>query len=206
MKLNIAETFISIQGEGHLTGKRMFFIRFGGCTVRECALHPVNLGLCDENWRTMKDMDIDQLVSLAKFHVGKNGWVCITGGEPTDQPDGLSALCDALAEKEVFINLQTSGTKPVGCYYDWLTVSPKGLSSLKQKMGSELKLVYMNQEEWVLRDYFESTNFELYQLQPLWDGDKCTNMEETIDIVHRMNQRGIPYDISLQTHKLMGVK
>ena len=50
MKLALAETFCSIQGEGHLTGKRMFFIRFAGCAVKECPLHPSQGNLCDTDW------------------------------------------------------------------------------------------------------------------------------------------------------------
>lgn len=211
MKLNLAETFTSVQGEGCLTGKRMFFIRFGGCSVSICPLHPSHGGLCDENWRSrsvIKDPEgFDHLVYSAADQIECGGWVCITGGEPTDQPDALAYLTSELQRRGLRVNIQTSGTRLVQSAWDWLTVSPKCRpDALAQTHGNELKLVYMGQSMDELAEYQEATRFWHYQLQPLWNGDSCTNMKETVAAIHEAAECGMQWDLSLQAHKFMGVK
>lgn len=213
MKLNLAETFTSIQGEGILTGTRMYFIRFGGCSVRTCPLHPSNDGVCDENWRTKFTLDatgIREMADDALDDVGDGGWVCVTGGEPAEQPEALELLINHLHDRDLAINLQTSGAllipeEPLRC--DWLTVSPKtSVDALRVRSGEELKLVYMGQSMYELAAFYRETNFIHYQLQPLWCGDECTNMKETIAAINRASDEGMNWDLSLQSHKFMGVK
>lgn len=81
MNINIAETFYSIQGEGPLTGIPMYFIRFGGCTVSDCFLHPVNTNLCDTNWKKHMGINVDDVVAHSVQSIDWE-WCCITGGEP----------------------------------------------------------------------------------------------------------------------------
>ena len=84
--MKIAEVFTSIQGEGHLTGKVMHFIRTAGCDV-DCPIRKE----CDEQealkFTTGEEVSASDLVINALDAVGKGGWVCLTGGEPTSQPD-----------------------------------------------------------------------------------------------------------------------
>ena len=82
--MKIAETFTSIQGEGHLTGKLMRFIRLAGCNVRTCPMHPINkpAAPCDTDWSMSSIGDPERMAAEALDEVGPNGWVCITGGEP----------------------------------------------------------------------------------------------------------------------------
>ena len=205
MKLKIAETFMSIQGEGALTGVPMFFIRFGGCSVAECPLHPSHGGLCDENWRAksvLSKTECLNLVAEALQNVGVDGWVCITGGEPTDQPEALKYISESIQEHGMNVNIQTSGVREVSAAWDWLTVSPK-TKKLAQTYGSELKLVYTGQE---FRDYKKYTDFISYQLQPLWNGNTCTNMEQTVAAIQKASAEGDQWRLSLQNHKFMGVR
>ena len=84
--MKISETFHSIQGEGHLTGKPMFFIRAQGCSVK-CPIREV----CDQPeslaFRGGAEIAPATLADMALAAVGSRGWVSITGGEPLDQPD-----------------------------------------------------------------------------------------------------------------------
>ena len=84
--MNISELFHSIQGEGHLTGKPMFFIRAQGCSVkcpiREVCDQPESLG-----FKGGTAYAPAELAALALAAVGPRGWVSITGGEPLEQPD-----------------------------------------------------------------------------------------------------------------------
>ena len=213
MKLKLAETFTSIQGEGHLTGKRMFFIRFGGCSVSQCPLHPAQSGFCDENWRSRStiadEIGFNLLCDEAIDEVGVGGWVCITGGEPTDQQEALSYLAADIRRRGMKLNIQSSGIRPVLAQWDWLTISPKvPVDDLKQLYGNELKLVYMDQDEDELRDYYLRTKFWNYQLQPLWEKQKCLNMGETLRAIHATHAG--PYrmrwELSMQSHKFMNVR
>lgn len=140
-KFKLAEVFTSIQGEGHLSGKLMTFVRFAGCNVRSCKLHPINGGLCDTDWSFKEMGDASALASHARAEVGPNGWVCITGGEPLEQPKALEALIAELKRAGLLVNIQTSGTIWVTCPWDWLTVSPKcSAEDLIQTFGQELKV------------------------------------------------------------------
>lgn len=207
MKLKLAETFTSIQGEGHLTGKRTFFIRLAGCTVTSCQLHPSNENLCDTDWGYKQSVDdVELLANSALSIVGFGGWVCITGGEPTDQPEALNELAVAIRARGMQVNIQTSGVRIIPCPWDWLTVSPKGTrQQIAQGFGQELKLVYRGQPLSELREWYESTKFWNYYLMPLWVGDSC-NMLETIEAVHAAGQSGMPWELTTQIHKWAGIR
>lgn len=207
MKLKLAETFTSIQGEGHLSGKRMFFIRFAGCSVTSCALHPANENLCDTDWRSrfIAD-DLEVLATQALMEVGRSGWVSITGGEPSDQFEAMNELAGEIRRLGMQLNIQTSGVRIIPCPWDWLTVSPKGMrKQIAQNFGQELKIIYRGQSLNELRDWYESTKFWNYYLQPCWIGDGC-NMTETVEAIHAAAREGLPYELSAQVHKWAGIR
>ena len=210
MKLALAETFCSIQGEGHLTGKRMYFIRFAGCAVKECALHPARHGWCDTDWSVSKVLKgkeaLDDLAKEAVDTVGASGWVCITGGEPCDQPEALSFLVASIRRLNGKVNIQTSGTRRVNAQWDWLTVSPKvSAGELKQAYGHELKLVITGQTDDEVRAYYDQTRFWNYYLQPLWSEGKC-NSSSVLGLIEKFNDSGQPWELSPQVHKYLGVQ
>lgn len=210
MKLKIAERFTSIQGEGHLTGKRMFFIRFAGCAVSSCPLHPINSNLCDTDWRVRGVVDgeaqISALADEALTQVGVGGWVSITGGEPTDQFEALNFLAGEVRRRQMQLNIQTAGGAIIPCPWDWLTVSPKmPRSQLRQDFGQELKLVYAEQSLDELRAYYDTTKFWNYYLMPRWSGGWC-NMAETVDAVHAAYEVGMRWELTTQTHKWAAVR
>jgi len=211
MSLKIAETFTSIQGEGHLTGKLMRFIRLAGCGVFACPLHPGNTGVnrvgtCDTNWKFKAWGDSASLAREALDEVGQRGWACITGGEPLEQPEPLALLIADLSRAGLLVNIQTSGTKWVTCPWDWLTVSPKcSAAELVQTFGQELKLVYTGQPDDEIAAFYARTKFWNYYLMPLWR-DGTHNVAETIEAVKRMNRHGQPWELTTQSHKWWGVR
>lgn len=104
VKFPIAEIFTSIQGEGVYCGTPMTFIRFVGCSVSKKVCH-----FCDTDydrtyeWRGGGHFTITELRErITTDHI------CITGGEPFDQPD-LWKLIHGLAGRR--IHIETSGTK-----------------------------------------------------------------------------------------------
>ena len=201
--LKIAETFTSIQGEGHLTGKRMRFIRFAGCLVKQCPLHPSRSNLCDTDWSMREQSDPVILADDALNEVGSGGWVSITGGEPMDQPAGLERLIFELKRRSLLVNIQTSGTIWVTCPWDWLTVSPKG--ELVQTFGQEMKVVYTGQPDDELMELYRNSKFWNYYVMPLWAEDG-PNTADTIDAVHALNKRGQPWELTTQAHKYWSVR
>lgn len=207
MKLMLAEKFTSIQGEGHLTGKRTFFIRFAGCAVTSCSLHPSNDDLCDTDWSPkLVVTDISVLADDALRNIGVGGWVSLTGGEPSDQFEAMNSLAGEIRRRGLQLNIQTSGVRIIPCPWDWLTVSPKGtLKQIRQNFGQELKIVYRSQTIDELREWYEGTKFWNYYLMPLWSGDRC-NMAETIEAVHAAGRAGLPFELTTQVHKWAGIR
>jgi organic radical activating enzyme len=204
--MKIAETFTSIQGEGHLSGKLMRFIRFAGCAVTQCPLHPTQSNLCDTDWRYREVADPERLANEAADEVGARGWVCITGGEPLDQPEALARLIAELGRRGLLVNIQTSGTRWVTNPWDWLTVSPKCKpDELVQTFGQELKVVYTGQSDDELRAFYTGSRFWNYYLMPLWAGGSH-NVAQTIEAVKRLNRAGQPWELTTQAHKWWGVR
>ena len=130
--LPVAETFVSIQGEGPCAGQRMYFLRLAGCNVGKYE-HPDDahsictsaLGkefLCDTNYRKTKDMTLEEIIKEAK--AAQVNTILFTGGEPVLHQEKLGLLFQLL-KGELRLHLETSGTLPIGLFYDLVTCSPK---------------------------------------------------------------------------------
>lgn len=118
--LSVSETFVSLQGEGKLTGVKSWFLRTSGCNLR-CAW-------CDTpyaSWnpegtrRTLAD-----LITEAK-HSGARHAV-LTGGEPMLFA-ALIPLTHALRDAGIHVTIETAGTlapSPLP-HADLWSISPK---------------------------------------------------------------------------------
>lgn len=118
-QLPISETFVSIQGEGKLTGVPSWFCRLSGCNLR-CTW-------CDTpyaSWEPEKTLrSIDELVDEAKDSGVKHA--VLTGGEPM-MFEGLVALSRKLSEAEMHITVETAGTLVLpGLSCHLMSISPK---------------------------------------------------------------------------------
>ncbi len=115
----VSETFVSLQGEGMLTGVPSWFCRLSGCNLR-CRW-------CDTpyaSWnpegekRTVGSLVEECLASGVRHAV-------LTGGEPMIFPQ-LAPLTQALAERGVHITIETAGTVDRGdIAFDLMSLSPK---------------------------------------------------------------------------------
>lgn len=116
--MRINEMFESIQGEGTWIGRPVMFIRLQGCSL--------HCDFCDSKitWNEAgENIDIHELADKVR----QNGWVVITGGEPTEQPFELRKLIGLLHEKGCTVAIESNGTYE---WYDqleadWVVVSPK---------------------------------------------------------------------------------
>lgn len=117
-RLLVSETFLSVQGEGKLTGVPSFFIRLSGCNLR-CTW-------CDTpyaSWNPTGELrTIDELVEAARSSGARH--VVLTGGEPMIFA-GATDLTRKLKLANLHITIETAGTvdREVAC--DLLSLSPK---------------------------------------------------------------------------------
>jgi 7-carboxy-7-deazaguanine synthase len=120
--MHIAETFLSLQGEGSLVGVPSFFIRTTGCNLR-CRW-------CDTpytSWRPEGERrDVDALVAEAA--ASGAGHVVVTGGEPLLQRE-IGSLTSGLRSAGLHITVETAGTVAPEFTCDLLSVSPKTANS-----------------------------------------------------------------------------
>jgi len=191
------EHFYTIQGEGFHQGKAAYFIRLGGCDVG-CVWCDVK-----ESWDASKHtlFSVDEIV---KFVTDANANLAvITGGEPLMYD--LSELTKALHQKNIEVNIETSGAYPLSGDIDWICVSPKKFKAPLDDILSkahELKVVVFNNSDfdWAEKNSLKvSNNCQLY-LQPEWDKSSQI-LSDIIEFV-KQNPR---WKISLQTHKYMNI-
>lgn len=186
--------YLSFQGTGHLLGTRQWFVRFAGCSVR-CPIRKD----CDEpNSLTRKHATLrspDELVQGALD--SGTGWMHVTGGEPTDQPEGLQHLVMLARERGLKVHIQSSGVRHVPCQWDWLTISPK-VFPLEHTFGQEC--IVVDDGSWDverLSQLRDSTKFWCYYLVAL-------SGRNPVPTVLLAAQSG--WDLSMQAHKNWGVR
>lgn len=202
--VRVSELFLSVQGEGRLTGRPMFFIRAQGCAVR-CPIR----NDCDQPeslvFRGGETLSPSALAARARAAVGRGGWVCLTGGEPTEQAD-FGDVVRACRQAGLHVNLQTSGLRGVDVQVDWLTVSPKAAAAaLAVRTADEVKVIFTGQSIDELRDYAHHVTARDYFLQPCWREDGA-NTRETLDMVMAAARAGLRYEFSAQWHKYLGAR
>lgn len=104
MRLWIAETFLSIQGEGKLAGVPSFFIRTSGCNLR--------CHFCDTpftSWQAEGEhVELERLLAKLDEHPHVRH-VVVTGGEPLIARN-IEALVEALDARGLHVTLETAGT------------------------------------------------------------------------------------------------
>ena len=116
--VRIAEIYLSIQGEGLLTGAESVFVRASGCNLR--------CWYCDTPYASWTpegdDLSIGEI--LDRVEQFECGHVVLTGGEPMLFAE-LIPLADELRRRDMHITIETAGTLdlPVAC--DLMSISPK---------------------------------------------------------------------------------
>ena len=192
MKVN--ETFLSLQGEGYFTGTAAFFLRLSGCNLR-CPF-------CDTQHQSYTEMSEDEIVAEASRHKPRH--IVITGGEPALQL--TESLVDKLHAAGFFIQVETNGTLPLPEGIDWVTCSPKG--DFPQFPVDELKVLFMGDvtdPEAIISPLLgKESGVKLY-LQPLDTGNEKQNRAILRSCINYVLQHPW-WTLSLQTHKIIGIK
>jgi len=191
--------FWTIQGEGHLRGFQMAFLRLAGCSV--------GCPGCDTDYRVARRADVATIVRQVEEVTpssSRDKWVWITGGEPTDHD--LRPLLSALKSEGFSTALATSGVRRFIPPVDWLSVSPHDYET-QQLYGSEVKLVVglngLDPVAWQAKFPDDRTDFMYRYVQPAW----IHGMEDAVGIEECLSfLRTRPnWAMSRQDHKLWGV-
>jgi len=206
----VKEAFKTVQGEGVNAGRVAVFCRFAGCNLwsgREEDRAEAACNFCDTEFVGAdgdgggKFAGADELADYLAAIWGaddEDRFIVLTGGEPMLQID--VALVDALHGEGFEIAVETNGTLPVLPGIDWICVSPKGGALMVQTSGNELKLVYP--QPGVDPATFERLDFRHFLLQPMDGPEIVRNTRAAVDycLAHPR------WRLSLQTHKMIGVK
>jgi 7-carboxy-7-deazaguanine synthase len=141
----VVEKFISINGEGRLSGQLAVFIRFAGCNL-DCSF-------CDTRWANEKDVDYElmtkeDIYKYIKFTKVKN--ITLTGGEPLLQ-ERIMELLEYLSKDEyLLVEIETNGS-----------IDLKKFSRIEKnrpKFTMDYKLMSSNMEDKMVIDNFKYLN------------------------------------------------
>jgi 7-carboxy-7-deazaguanine synthase len=204
----VKEIFYTLQGEGANAGRAAVFCRFAGCNLwsgREQDRAAADCQFCDTDFVGTdgegggKFATADELAGACAKIAGNAGatFIVLTGGEPMLQVD--AALIDALHVRGFTIAVETNGTLPVPRAIDWICVSPKAGTDLKQRSGDELKLVYPQPD--LDPATVAALAFTHRYLQPMDGPDAKANTDQAI--AYCKAHPG--WRLSVQTHKLLGI-
>ncbi len=204
----VKEMFATLQGEGAQSGRASVFCRFAGCNLwsgREADRATAQCRFCDTDFIGVDGVGGARFADAAAladaiaalWPGGPGGYVVFTGGEPLLQLD--AALLDAIHARGLEAAVETNGTLPVPAGVDWICVSPKAGTTLVQRSGSELKLVFP--QPTLMPDQFDGLAFGRYYLQPMDGPDRLANTAAAVAycLAHPR------WRLSLQTHKMIGI-
>ena len=201
-RYTIKTIFYSLQGEGVHAGRPAVFCRFSGCNLwngREEDREAAVCKFCDTDFIGGQKYDLNALVDAIRAmwpEAKGRPYVICTGGEPSLQLD--SDLIDALHAAGFEVGLETNGTLPAPEGLDWICVSPKADTELKQLHGNELKVVYPQDEH--TPDKFEGLAFDHFLIQPR---DGFLNSAKCAVEYCLANPQ---WSLSLQTHKTLEIE
>jgi 7-carboxy-7-deazaguanine synthase (Cx14CxxC type) len=209
MTYAVKEAFLTLQGEGVLSGSRAVFLRFAGCNLwsgREQDRASAQCNFCDTDFvgadgegggKFAAPETLADHVESLWGEGSQDRLVVITGGEPMLQLD--VPLIDALHERGFRVAVESNGTLLATKGIDWLCVSPKGSTEVVQRQGDELKLVWPQPE--IDPSALEGWDFRHFLVQPM----DCSDGQAAMDAAIALAMERPKWRLSLQTHKVVGL-
>jgi len=209
MSYAVKECFLTLQGEGMQSGSRAVFLRFAGCNLwsgREEDRAEAQCNFCDTDFvgtdgegggKFAGASELADHVSAIWGEGADRRLAVITGGEPMLQLD--PDLVEALHDRGFRVAVESNGTLPAVEGIDWLCISPKSGTEVVQRSGDELKLVWP--QEGVDPAALECWDFRNFLIQPM----DCEARDEALGAAIRLVMERPRWQLSLQTHKLIGL-
>ena len=209
MTYRIKEIFFTQQGEGKNTGKDFIFVRFSGCNLwsgKEKNRTSAVCSFCDTDFYGTDGINGGKYLAKELIDKIKSLWisadsqirVVLTGGEPLLQVD--KPLIDALKNEDIYIAVETNGTLEAPDGIDWICMSPKANTEIKLKKGSEVKVVYPQKN--LNPDDFNVLDFKNFYIQPM----DSQSYEDNVSQAVKYCMRNPNWKLSLQTHKILGIR
>jgi organic radical activating enzyme len=231
--LLVLEILDSLQGEGYWTGVPMTFVRLAGCNAPELGLDCVRWCDTPASWASRPgpaaqpgaavqpgaELEPNEILERAGL------WrLCLTGGEPLLQPEGVAALVAEARGRGMKVHLETNGTIDPPMHdgqplFDWAVVSPKPpeyfVAPGWEGLIDELKLVADDRLEAATAERVAARHPEaVVCIQPVWEGGPPPAGEageaggpgpsERRAIKLVMDHPN--WRLSLQTHKYLGIR
>ena len=209
MSYRIKEIYFTQQGEGSNTGRDFVFVRFSGCNLwsgKEKNRKSAICQFCDTDFYGTDGINggvysAKQLIKKIKslwISRDDNIAVVLTGGEPLLQVN--DELVAALKQEEIYIAVETNGTLDAPDHIDWICMSPKANTEIKLKKGNEIKVIFP--QESLDPEKFSLFDFSEFYLQPMDSNKYQENLNATITYC----QKNPKWKLSLQTHKILGIR
>lgn len=215
---SVKEIFATLQGEGAQAGRAALFCRFTGCNLwsgREEDRSSAICQFCDTDFVGTDGLGGGKFGTAQELAAAiESAWiesmgtrlyryVVMTGGEPLLQLD--ESLIEALHDRRFEVAIETNGTITVPKGVDWVCLSPKAGADLIVKQADEIKLVVpqpgYDPIEPVLHR-FEAMDFRHRYLQAM-DGP---NLSDNMALVVALCQKHPLWRLSVQTHKMIGIR
>lgn len=205
----------------------MTFVRLAGCNAPELGLDCV--GWCDTpgSWAANLGTELEPGEILDRARLPR---LCLTGGEPLLQTDGVVALVATAHERGIKVHLETNGTvgPPAAGgegLFDWTVVSPKppdySIAAGWDGLVDELKLVVDERLDAATAERLAARHPEaIVSIQPLWqDGTPTGGLRLPPDATGAVaGATSFParaiglvlehpdWRLSLQIHKYLGIR
>lgn len=209
MSYRIKEIYFTQQGEGSNTGRDFVFVRFSGCNLwsgKEKNRKSAICQFCDTDFYGTDGINGGVYSAKQLIEKIKSLWVSrddniavvLTGGEPLLQVN--DELVAALKQEQIYIAVETNGTLDAPDHIDWICMSPKANTEIKLKKGNEIKVIFP--QESLDPEKFSLFDFTEFYLQPMDSNKYQENLNATITYC----QKNPKWKLSLQTHKILGIR
>lgn len=193
MSLRVNEIFYSLQGEGGRTGEASIFIRLAKCNL--------TCSFCDTDFESGKKMDMDEVAGEISQYPCR--WIIWTGGEPTLQLTDKIVLF--FKEKGYRQAIETNGTRRVPAGIDYITCSPKQqFEKIRELIPRVDELRFPIAKGDPLPDVSLLPKTRRYLLSPIFNGLQI--IPENVDYCIELIKKNPRWALSLQTHKLIGIR
>ena len=229
--LQVIEIFDSLQGEGFWTGVPMTFVRLAGCNAPALGLDCVRWCDTPESWAPEPGAGLEPAEICERVHLPR---LCLTGGEPLVQSEGVGALVAEARYRGIKVHLETNGTvapppaaaRPEAAggaqadgdsLFDWTVVSPKPpdyfITPGWDSLVDELKLVADERLDAATAERLAARHPEaIVCVQPVWEqgpgpeGRRRPLADTSEARAVRLVMEHPGWRLSLQTHKYLGIR